>query len=468
MSVEARRWQNEIHRIERFIRAEGMIPDQSRILLAVSGGVDSMTLAHILLDLAPRHGWTLFLGHVNHGLRAEQSDGDEALVRRVADEYGLACRVSCWDGPSGGNLQDEARSFRYQCLVQWAKELDCEVIVTAHHADDQAETVLDRLLRGAGFQGLSALRKKNGAVVRPLLHTSRTTLEAMAGWRGVPFREDASNQSLKYTRNRLRHQVLPLLEEVRPQAGNHLANLASLAHAADEEFLRLLEEDEAHFCHWEPGLVRLPWDVMESRGVMRRLYLWRHLAQRLAAEWVPGYQEMMTLDQSLIQSEPGMSILLGGRFRAERVKDQLVFSCEQSDPTEVCRLEPGRWVSFMGWSVCLESSSLAPEVFHSEACMKKNHEGVEYFDTDTLVGELILRVVKEGESLELPAVGHKTLRDLLRDAGIPPSRRRNHPVLCDEKGILWLVGLRRAKRGLISNNTKSVRGLRWKKDAPFG
>jgi tRNA(Ile)-lysidine synthase len=221
------------------------------LLVAVSGGLDSVSLLHVLLGLQRRFELDLAVGHVDHGLRGEASSADARFVGELATGLGLGYASERVDpcalregGPSRTRptLQEAARQLRYAALRRMADKLGADVIVTAHTADDQAETVLLRLLRGTAPDGLGGIPEvsADGRVARPLLCVARADLEAYASERGVPFREDASNDADDYARNRLRHHWLPqLARSFNPQLLRTLGKLAE-AQRRDAEWIDAL------------------------------------------------------------------------------------------------------------------------------------------------------------------------------------------------------------------------------------
>jgi tRNA(Ile)-lysidine synthase len=196
-----------------------------RVLVALSGGPDSMTLLHALAHLRGRLGHGLVAHGVDHGLRAEAAaelDRAEAFARQLGVPFDRS-RLAV---PAGGNLQARAREARYVALREAAARAQARVIATAHHREDRAETVLLRLLRGAGPRGLAVLPPRAGDLVRPFIHASRAAIEAHATRHGIPSSIDPSNRDPRFLRARVRHELLPLLRVLSPGIDEHLAALA--------------------------------------------------------------------------------------------------------------------------------------------------------------------------------------------------------------------------------------------------
>jgi tRNA(Ile)-lysidine synthase len=225
------------------------------LLVAVSGGLDSVALLHGLHVLSQAQGPNLRVGHVNHGLRGADSEADQAFVAERAAALGLPFEAARID-PAGARegrssrdrptLQEAARELRYGALRAMADRAGARWLATAHHADDQAETVLLRLLRGTGPDGLGGIpeRSADGRVVRPLLGVSRAEIERFAATRRLSWREDASNASDRYARNRLRRRLPGLAQDFNPRLLRAIGNLAE-AQRRDSEWIRARVEQEA-------------------------------------------------------------------------------------------------------------------------------------------------------------------------------------------------------------------------------
>lgn len=201
--------------VERTLREECRLGSGAVVLAAVSGGGDSMAMLHVLAGLSEPLGYQLYAHGVNHGLRPEaQSELDRAHA--FAQSLGVHFAQTKIEIPPGGNLSARARALRYEALERAAAAVGASLIATAHHADDRAETVLMRLMRGAGPRGLAVLPPRAGALIRPLIRATRADIHAHLARHGIAFAEDPSNADPHYFRSRVRHQLLPLLSAESP------------------------------------------------------------------------------------------------------------------------------------------------------------------------------------------------------------------------------------------------------------
>ena len=226
---------------------EPRLPDSlpDTVLAGVSGGADSVALLRLLVLRRENRGGSVTAVHVNHGLRGDASDGDEAFVRQLCREWQVPLLVFRAVPPAHAG-EDWARAARYGFFRQAAEQTGCYDLVLAHHRDDQAETVLEHLLRGSGLTGLCGMRPVSGrdglTLYRPLLETDRAALRAFLLRQGLTWREDASNQDTAYLRNAVRLELLPLMERLRPGAAERIAGTAGLL-ADDEACLRRTAEE---------------------------------------------------------------------------------------------------------------------------------------------------------------------------------------------------------------------------------
>lgn len=214
------------------------VAEGGSVIAAVSGGIDSMVMLDLFSRLAKTSPLKIGVAHVNYGLRGKDSDADEALVRKIADLHGMPCFVLKKRPRAGANLQDDARKIRYNFFFEVAFKQKTNLIATAHNMNDQAETILLHLIRGSGPSGMAGMKlispSDEAAVLRPLLPFTRDEIRAYAKERGIKYREDESNKGTKYSRNAVRHKLVPLLKEFNPRIVNALANLGGLISEEDE------------------------------------------------------------------------------------------------------------------------------------------------------------------------------------------------------------------------------------------
>ena len=200
-----------------------------RFIIGVSGGADSLCLLDVLFLLSEKYGFSLHIAHVNYGLRGKDSEKDEAVVRSRATLYNLPLTVLRPKVKAKGNLEETLRDTRYAFFETLRKKKDFDLIVVAHNEDDQAETLLLRLLRGSGLSGLSAMEPKTGRIIRPLIEANRLDILRYTKERKLTYRVDKTNTDTHFLRNRIRHELLPLLEKkYQPQIKKLLARTATL------------------------------------------------------------------------------------------------------------------------------------------------------------------------------------------------------------------------------------------------
>lgn len=239
-------------RVQNFIKEASFLPKGNRILVALSGGPDSTALFHILLSLRKRLELELFAAHVNYRLRGKDSDADEHLVRELCKRYGIPLSISHTKGSAGKN-EEALRNIRYQFFKQIQGKTNCKFVAVAHNRDDQGETVLLRLLRGAGTEGLRAMMPRRDTVIRPLLETSREDILRYLKEEHIPFRIDKSNRDTTILRNRIRQRLIPLLErDYQPNIRTVLARTARVLGTRSTEKLALpLTLDQISFSRKE-------------------------------------------------------------------------------------------------------------------------------------------------------------------------------------------------------------------------
>ncbi|MBF0628720.1 MAG: tRNA lysidine(34) synthetase TilS [Magnetococcales bacterium] len=312
-----------------------LIPPGARLMVAVSGGADSMALLHLLIKSGVSATTELIVAHFDHGLRID-SDQDALFVSRQAAALGVTCHVTRWNRPlQPGNLQEQARQARQAFLIRTAHHSQARHIAMAHHQDDQAETVLDRLLRGSGLRGLGAMRPAQPlteeiTLIRPLLDLRRQELRAWLQNHGLPWREDPSNQSPQYQRNRIRHAAIPALAQVKPEdPAPPLARSARLLACADDALEWSLERlwPELDPClHHNPTLLSFAWSSLHAlpAELLRRVLLRCHA--RLSPLPHPPGERATAQFIHLTRSRPRHWTMVMAGLTAFRHQERLFFA----------------------------------------------------------------------------------------------------------------------------------------------
>jgi tRNA(Ile)-lysidine synthase len=236
-----------LFKVKKCMIEKELVEPGDHLLVAVSGGIDSMTLLSSLLQLQNELGFLISVVHINHKLRGAESDTDEKFVANFCKERSIPFFVAEWEGPARGiNLQEAARNFRYSKFIELAEKIKATSVAVAHNLDDQAETVLLNLIRGAGLDGICGMEQKKLLfekiqLIRPFLEISRIEIEAHQKKDEVGYREDVTNDQLKYTRNIIRHKIMPLLQEINPNAPVSISKMTHLLQK-DESYIQAIAE----------------------------------------------------------------------------------------------------------------------------------------------------------------------------------------------------------------------------------
>jgi tRNA(Ile)-lysidine synthase len=446
------------------------VPTDTRVLVAVSGGPDSVALVHAFHRISQRPGnrLTLRLAHVNHSLRGTESDEDEAFVRALASRLDLEVDVvrvetAAYAAEQRQSTEAAARELRYAVLRRMLRAWSGDLIAVGHNRDDQSETILMNLLRGSGLAGLSGMSERSLDIVRPFLHLSREAIGHALTTVGETYRTDSSNADLRPRRNLLRNTVLPTLEGIHPGVG---ATIARTAFVLGHDAAYLQTEAEVALQYMDTRF--LTRYVSAHAGVFRALH---HAVQgrvlRLLVSHVQGHANDLTEGHVLVMREaivadgPERSIgsRLPHRLQLQAGGDRFHLfqgEWEEAPPLPPVILPiPGNIETALGhFRATILSQDLHHTLPHQFIVCGPHHA---FCDADVLGNQVIVRTRRPGDRLSFThAPGTKKLQDLLVDAKIPRRERDRIPVLETAEFIAWVPGFGVDRRASAGPDTKAV------------
>jgi tRNA(Ile)-lysidine synthase len=409
-------------------------------IAALSGGPDSVALCHLLSRTSIR----VIAVHVNHKLRGEAGDRDQAFSAETAERLGLAFRARTLAPEGRGSMESWARQARYRALRQAAEEEGAGAVLTGHHRDDQAETVLQRLMRGAGYRGLSGIRPQRPIdfgspirLVRPLLSFSRARIETYLEANGCPHVTDETNHDDAIQRNRLRRKTIPALERALPGIREELDRIADAARGIDErltEAARVAVKRYASPLPW-PLLFGASRDVLilkrEAVNALPQLFL-----HPLYREVLAGFQEQ-ELSRSL--SLQAMELPAGGRLQMGR---DIFMQVRES--SILFERTPGRHravpLSVPGFANLPGEGRIEARISNDR---ESSNPSREVLDADRTGDALVVRQREPGDRFHpLGAPGARKLKDFLINEKVPQGVKDRLALVCNDRDILWVPGLR--------------------------
>lgn len=431
--------------------------DGGRLLLGISGGVDSVVLLDLLTVLAPVFNLQLRVFHLDHCMRAE-SHADAAFVEELCSRLDIPCHVARVDVPKlaeerGVSLETTGRDVRRGKMEQLAAEQGCRRIVLGHHRDDQAETFLQRLLRGSGLSGLQAMRADDGLYWRPLLDFSRARIDAYARQRQLVWVEDRSNADPQFLRNRLRHQLLPHLTEYNPRIVERLASLSRQLQREEDYWQRLLNEHWPRLEQEEQDGLRLDCAYLRGCHPALQLRLLREALRRLRGE-LAGIEavHLEALRELLDAAAPQGELNLPGCWAARRYDSLWLRDAPPCIEPFQRTLVPGVPLSLPdGRHLLAEYTAFArgESLYQTE------------FDAGALGGELEIRSLQPGDRFVPSGMeGQRKIKDFLIDLKLEKEARQKLPLLVCDGEILWLVGLRRSNRARVMEGSREILSVR--------
>lgn len=398
-----------LNKLRAFLKEQALLSPGDSVIAAVSGGADSVAMLFALYLLRDELGITLEAAHFNHHLRGAESDRDEAFVTDFCGRYDIPLHLGSGRiVPGKKGLEAAARDARYAFLRRLPGK-----VATAHTADDNAETVLMRLIRGTGLKGLGAIAPVSGNVIRPMLTVTRDDVEAFLEEYALPHVEDSSNGTDDFLRNRIRHGILPLMRTENPRIGENLSAMALLLRQDEACLQAMIPEEQV------PDVSRLK--AMEP--ALRRRALERFLKAQGVRE--PEQIHILQAEQLLYHWSPSAAMQFPGGVTIGRQYDRLVrLECSPELP-ETRLSVPGE--------TCIGGKRFVSEYATD---LEERPDSVLVCP----VGVLTVRSRRSGDTMRLPG-GTRSLKKMYIDRKIPASHRAAVPVLADDRGVLAVFGI---------------------------
>jgi tRNA(Ile)-lysidine synthase len=442
---------------ERYCLEKSLIRRGDGIIVAVSGGIDSVTLLHLLSRVQRKHELRLIVAHFNHQLRGKESDLDEVFVKKLAAKYGYESAIG--RGDTAGlskkrriSIQEAARELRYRFLEGLLTEYKADKIATAHNANDNAETVLLNLCRGTGITGLSGIPvyRPDLHLIRPLLFATRPAIEAHAKLNGLKYRTDSSNRKLHYKRNIIRKKVLPLLaESLNPKVVETLNRASEILGRLEDMILQEGSKALETLTNKKTDNILL---LDSSEFKKLHPYMQETIVELAAKPFtgVPLESTGVASVLSLLSSQTGARVEVSSKLTVYRDRKHLVFLSRSRKLKLEEEVKVNRSCEF--GTIRFSSS-----IVHLKNVSWTHDRRTEYVDADKLNKRLILRSWKQGDrfvpfGMEKP----KKLSDFFIDEKIPRYKKGLIPVLESHGNIVWVCGVRLDNRYRITPSTKKV------------
>ena len=448
-----------LNRFNMFIRKQNLLEAGDRVLVAVSGGIDSVVLLDLCLKVQPWWDLTLAVAHMNHGLRGRLADRDEAFVRNLIRIHGLPFYSIKVDAKEYSKIlrlspEEGARQVRFRFLESLLNRLEFNRLALGHQANDQAETILMNLLRGSGLRGLGGIRPKRDRIIHPLLFASRKEIESHAEDQRLVFVDDASNRDKSFLRNQIRWDVVGKLEKL---IGSRVVSSICRAGKAASEAEAFLEST-AKKARWQITVSEttseIVLDISEflhyTKAVQKTL-----LIQILEESFPQKRIRSSEILRILCLAEEGRSggiVELANDVRVVRSRDTLAFVIKHVS-IQNRSVQVGQPIHLNEIGLQFQSTLLKKE----ENLVFTTHPTVEYLDFDTLPVPLSLRSCHPGDwFIPLGMEGKKKLQDFFVDEGIPVYRRSSVPLLVGGESILWVVRYRIDNRFKVTEETDRI------------
>lgn len=429
-----------------YIAQEHLFNTKEKILLTVSGGVDSI----VMCDLFHAAGFAFAIAHCNFQLREQESEGDELFVKEIAEKYAVPFYHTRFDTAAYSkkhklSIQAAARELRYDWFEKIRIQHHFHYIATAHHEGDVIETFFINLIRGTGISGLRSIVPKQGKIIRPLLFANKKDILIYAAEQKISYREDSSNASDKYLRNKIRHQLMPVLNEFSPVAESSIMQSIEKLRAAEFIYKQTIEEVSSRICIKKNNTIRISIaEIKKLNPVSTYLY-----------ELLKPYGFNSSTTSSILKSlngEPG-KLFFGSTHRLIKDRTALILEPFQISEMEEEYVIQKNEIDFMIPGLQF-NFSIVSNTAQRAVSKLPDHASV---DLDKIKFPLTLRRWKTGDTFyPLGMKGKKKLSDFFTDKKLSLMEKEKIWLLCSEEKIVWVIGMRLDERFKVKERTKTI------------
>ncbi len=463
-------------KIRAFMEEYHMVEEGDCILAAVSGGADSLCLVLVLLALRLELGIRLCAVHVEHGIRGAQSVRDAEFVAGFCRQHQIPykmyrCHAKEYAKTHGQTVEEAARELRYQFFYHAAQELGADKIAVAHNQNDCAETMIFHLVRGTGLKGLCGIPPVRGKIIRPLLCAARQEIEGYLAGKKQEFCTDQTNEELIYSRNKIRHQVIPILSQVNDQAVSHISQVATFAMEAVELLEDLAGQAQEKYVFENDMGVCIRQELLQESPAIQR-----NVLHNVLAGTAKSSKDILKIHvqqvRELFDRQNGKQAALPYDLEAERIYEGVLLRNTKENKKKPCHIDTvGADSTQRSWelpntgnfSILSHGYQISTRLLHkipqNEEIPKKLY--TKWFDYDKIKGTMRLRTRQEQDYLVIDTQGRrKKLKKYFIDEKVPKEKRDQILLLADESHILWVIGHRISEDIKVTEDTKRILEVR--------
>lgn len=434
-----------IEKVKNYIISNNLINHSDKVLIALSGGADSMALTHILLTLSDQLGFTICAAHLNHSLRGNESDYDEMFVNNYCNKNGISVisekiDVNKFSHESKIGIEEAARIVRYDFLSKAAKLFNANKIATAHSLSDNAESVILNITRGCGLSGITAIPERRGNIIRPILCLTRFEIEEYDKYFSIPYVTDSTNKNIDYTRNFIRQEIIPRLIDINPQFLNAIDRLVTSA-KEDNQYLLYQSDELLNRAQLSNNTYDVDVLSKASIPILKRALC---LAFTKFTKEKLSFAQMNDFYSFVLSNKNGYHQLPLGKFAY--IESGFLELRDSASRKEVKR-----------FYLSADEYNILPD--NRIVKIVSNLSNIDFqssFDADKIVGSLTIRLKNSFDNIKLNKRPNKSLKKLFNEKKIPISKRDSTIVVCDDEGVIWVDNIGVAERVCVDDYSKKI------------